>query len=130
MPHRKCVIYVAQNQLLCSFFLVIKVAIHNIFQQTISVNLPNAFAGTKMIRDVCWVLSQQISDDLADWIVPLFLERFMDAQQICLVFILHNAHHLTNIFGIEQIQMIELRRAWELYHHARFIILKCVTDLP
>ena len=83
-----------------------------------------------MIRDVCWVLSQQISDGLADWIVPLFLERFMDAQQICLVFILHNAHHLTNIFGIEQIQMIELRRAWELYHHARFILLKCVTDLP
>ena len=114
MPHRKCVIYVAQNQLLCSFFLVIKVASHNLFQQTISVNLPNAFAGTKMIRDVCWVLSQQISDDLADWIVPLFLERFMDAQQICPVFVLHNAHHLTGIFGIKQIQMIELCRAWEL----------------
>ena len=97
-----------------SFLASVKVGCHNVHQQIISINLPNKFAGAKMICDVCWILSQQISDDLADWIIPIFLERFMDAQQICPVFVLHNAHHLTGIFSIKQIQMIELCRAWEL----------------
>ena len=110
----KYVTYVAQKEPSDSFLVVIKVARYNIFQQMISVNFPNKFAGAKMICDVCWILSQQIPDNLADWIIPLFLERFMDAQQICPVFVLHNAHHLTGIFGIKQIQMIELHRAWEL----------------
>jgi len=110
----KYVNYVAQKEPPDSFLVAVKVARHNIFQQMISVDFPNEFAGTKMICDICWILSQQISDNLADWIIPLFLERFMDAQQICPVFVLHNAHHLTGIFGIKQIQMIELCRAWEL----------------
>ena len=114
MFHLKYVTYAAQKEPPDSFLVAVKVARHNIFQQMISVDFPNEFAGAKMICDVCWILSQQIPDDLADWIIPLFLERFMDAQQICPVFVPHNAHHLTGIFGIKQIQMIELCRAWEL----------------
>ena len=67
-----------------SFLVAAKVARHNIFQQMISVDLPNKLAGAKMICDVCWIPSQQISDNLADCIIPPFLERVIDAQQICL----------------------------------------------
>ena len=76
---------------------IVKICGHNISQQTISVDFPNEIAGAKMIGNVGWVLCQQITDNLADWIIPLFLERFMDAQQICPIFVLHNAHHLSGI---------------------------------
>lgn len=63
-----------------SFLASVKVGCHNVHQQIISINLPNKFAGAKMICDVGWVLGQQVSDDLADRIVPFLLQSLMDAH--------------------------------------------------
>ena len=61
---------------------IVKVVGHNIRQQAIPVDLPNEPAGVEVIGDVGGVLCQQITDDLADCVVPLFLERPIDAQDI------------------------------------------------
>lgn len=78
---------------------IVKVVGHNIRQQAIPFDLPNEPAGVEVIGDVGGVLCQQITDDLADCVVPLFLERPIDAQDIFSVFIFHRAHHLSGIPG-------------------------------
>lgn len=80
MFHLKYVTYAAQKEPPDSFLVAVKVARHNIFQQMISVDFPNEFAGAKMICDVGWVLGQQVSDDLVDRIVPFLLQSLMDAH--------------------------------------------------
>ena len=94
MFHLKYVTYAAQKEPPDSFLVAVKVARHNIFQQMISVDFPNEIACAEMIGNISRILCQQITDNLANCIIPLFLERPLDTQYI---FIFHRVHHLSGI---------------------------------